>query len=196
MPLLDLPRVYLPDRAAWRAWLMAHHQQPTGIWLVYDKKVGRAPQRLSYHDIVEEALCFGWIDSRPGKISDTQSMLLLTPRKPKSGWSKLNKTRLEKIEREGGMTPAGQAKIDAAKADGSWESLDAVEALTVPPDLQAALAQNRLAAAAFAQFSATARKGILLWISTAKRPETRAQRLAEVVARAAEGNVANQWRPG
>ena len=97
------------------------------MWVIYDKKVDAAPQRLSYADIVEEALCFGWIDSLPRRISAEQTGLLLTPRQPKSGWSKLNKTRIESLVKRGLMQPAGQARIDAAKRNGSWTLLDEVE---------------------------------------------------------------------
>ncbi len=182
MPRLDhYPRHYFPDRAAWRAWLAAHHAQPQGIWLVYDKKVGRKPQLLTYADIVEEALCFGWIDSLPRKLSETQTMLLLTPRKPKSVWSKLNKTRIESLLNNGLMTAAGQAKIDVAKANGSWESLDEVEALTVPEDLADALAAIPGDRARWDALTVTARKGALQQISSAKTTETRARRVATAV---------------
>ncbi len=172
---------YFPDRATWRAWLKEHHAQATGVWVVYDKKVGRTPQLLSYADIVEEALCFGWIDSLPLKISAEQTGLLLTPRKPKSGWSKLNKTRIERLVTDGLMQPAGQVRIDAAKRNGSWTLLDEVEALTVPDDLQAALAATPGANERFAALAPSARKLALQQISFAKRPETRARRVADAV---------------
>lgn len=177
----DRPQQYFPDRAAWRTWLMQHHAGSTGVWVIYDKKVGSAPQRLSYADIVEEALCFGWIDSLPRKISADQTGLMLTPRKPKSGWSKLNKTRIETLVKRGLMQPAGQARIDAAKQNGSWSLLDEVEALTVPDDLRAALAATPGATERFAALPASTRKGALQQISSAKRPETRARRVADAV---------------
>mgnify|MGYP002777006241 FL=1 len=182
MPLADYPQHYFSGRAAWRAWLTRHHSQPQGIWLVYDKKVGREPQRLSYADIVEEALCFGWIDSLPRKRSDTQSMLLLTPRKPKSVWSKLNKTRIDKLLAEGLMTAAGQARIDAAKANGSWFALDEVEALIIPNDLADALAATPGARARWDALPPSARKAALQQISSAKTTETRARRVAAAAA--------------
>src|SRR5215510_2251814 len=88
------PRVYCRDRAAWRAWLSKHHTQTHSIWLVYDKTNGSTPRALSYADIVEEALCFGWIDSLPRRLSATQSMIYISPRKPRSAWSALNKSRI------------------------------------------------------------------------------------------------------
>jgi len=120
-----------------RAWLLEHHADSTGIWLVTWRK-GRGPY-VPYPDRVVEALCFGWIDSLAGKVDDDRSMLLLTPRKPGSGWSRVNKGRIERILAEGPMHPAGQAVLDRAVADGSWTALDAVEALTEPEDLRVAL---------------------------------------------------------
>ena len=179
--LADRPQHYFPDRAAWRAWLTQHHAQSPGIWVIYDKKIGLEPQRLTYADLVEEALCFGWIDSLPRKLSATRTMLSFTPRKPKSGWSKLNKTRIERLVKDGLMHSAGQTRIDAAKRNGSWTLLDEVEALTVPDDLQAALTAIPGATERFAALPSSTRKGALQQISSAKRPETRARRVANAV---------------
>ena len=178
----DRLQQYFPDRAAWRAWLTENHAQATGVWVIYDKKVDAAPQRLSYADIVEEALCFGWIDSLPRRISAEQTGLLLTLRQPKSGWSKLNKTRIESLVKRGLMQPAGQARIDAAKRNGSWTLLDEVEALIVPHDLRAELTAIPGATEQFAALPAFTRKGALQQISSAKRSETRARRVAEALA--------------
>ncbi len=184
-PLAAYARHYFPDRAAWRAWLTANHAQTVGIWLIYDKKTGAAPQPLTYAAIVEEALCFGWIDATAQKLSATQAMLLLTPRRRRSGWSKLNKSRVQHLTTAGLMTPAGQARIDRAVADGSWTALDAAEALLVPDDLAAALAAVPGATARFARLAASVRKGALQQIGFAKRPETRARRVAAAVQLAA-----------
>lgn len=184
--MLDtLQTVDLTDRAAWRDWLAAHHTQPEGVWLVlYNKASGR--RLLTYEEAVEEALCFGWIDSLPRKLNEASFKLLFTPRKKGSGWSAVNKRRLEKLEAAGMLMPAGLAKIAAAKQDGSWTSLDAAEALEMPEDLTQALAANPTAQANFAAFPPSARKQILQYLSSARRPETRQQRLARVVARAAD----------
>lgn len=185
-------RVQIENRAQWRAWLEQNHDQSPGIWLVtFKKHVGE--RYVSYDAIVEEALCFGWIDSLPRKLDDDRSMLYLAPRKPRSNWSRVNKERVERIVAAGLMTPAGMSKIAAAKQDGSWSALDAVEALQIPPDLAAALAGYDAARGNFEAFPRSVKRGILEWILNAKRPETRAKRIAET-ARLAQDNVrANQW---
>lgn len=180
-------------RADWRAWLAANHTRPDGVWLVTFKKATGRP-RVEYGDAVEEALCFGWVDSKPGKLDADRSLLWFAPRKPGSGWSKPNKDRVERLTAAGLMTPAGLAKVDAAKRDGTWAMLDAVEALEIPPDLAAALAAAPPAADHFAAFPRSAKRGILEWIVQAKRPETRAKRVAETARLAATNERANQWR--
>lgn len=179
-------RRYFPTRAAWRKWLARHHARTAPLWLIYDKKQPGLARRLSYDDIVEEALCFGWIDSLPRKLSDTQSMLYLCPRKPGSGWSALNKRRIESLTARGLIAPPGQAKIDAARADGSWTLLDAAESLELPPELAAAfkLRKNARAAAAFNTLPPGARKRMIWSINSAKRPETRAARIQQVLTQA------------
>lgn len=191
----DAEQVQVESREAWRAWLEAHHTQPNGIWLVTFKK-HQKDKYVSYEAIVEEALCFGWVDSTANRLDEDRSMLWLSPRKPGSGWSKPNKERIERMIAEGRMAPAGLEKIDAAKADGSWTRLDAVEALEIPPDLETALAAYPHARGHFDAFPRSVKRAILEWIVQAKRPETRAKRVEET-ARLAEENVrANQWRPG
>ena len=181
-----LEQLYVPDRAAWRKWLAEHHATSPGVWLVYDKKGTRA-DRLAYADAVEEALCHGWIDSTVRPLDDARYMQLYAPRKARSTWSKVNKERVEHLAARGLMTPAGLAAVERAKHNGSWSSIDHVEAMTVPEDLAAALDAVPRARRHFDAFAPSARKGYLHWISTAKRPETRARRVAEVVALAAQG---------
>lgn len=180
-------------RKAWRAWLEAHHEQSTGVWLVsYKKATGKA--RMDYEEAVEEALCFGWVDSKPGKLDDERAMLWFAPRKPRTGWSGPNKARVEKLLAAGLMHPAGVAKVKQAKADGSWTSLDTVEALTIPSDLRAALAGYSAATENFDAFPRSVKRAILEWILIAKKAETRAARIDET-ARLANDNIrANQWR--
>lgn len=180
-------------RDEWRAWLERNHDRSDGVWLVSYKKAAGKPT-VTYPEAVEEALCFGWIDSRPGKVDDERTMLWYSPRKPGSGWARTNKERIERLMAEGRMTPAGLAKIEAARADGSWTLLDSSEAMEVPADLEAALAAHPDAARHFHAFPPGVRKNILQWISLAKKPETRAARIAET-ARLANDNVrANQPR--
>ncbi|MBB6049995.1 YdeI/OmpD-associated family protein [Armatimonas rosea] len=178
--------VYPPDRAAWRAWLEAHHATAKGVWLIYYKK-GSGMPTIAYPDMVKECLCFGWIDSRVSKLDEARYLQLITPRKPKSVWSKINKGYIEELEREGLLMPAGIAKIDAAKADGSWTALDEVEALVIPEDLAATLAASPAAQATFATYSPSTLKLALTKLAAAKRPETRQKRLTELIALATEG---------
>ncbi len=185
--------IHPKNRAEWRAWLEKHHTQNEGIWLIsYKKTAGK--ERMDYEDIVAEALCFGWIDSKTNKLDEERSMLWLAPRKAGTGWSRSNKERVERLIREGSMTAAGLAKVEAAKQDGSWYALDAVEALEIPADLQSALAANPDAEQYFEGFPRSVKRSILEWISNAKQPETRAKRIAETARLAAENRRANQWR--
>lgn len=182
------------SRAEWRAWLETNHTQTTGIWLISYKKATGKP-RLEYEESVEEALCFGWIDSVANKLDEERSLLWFAPRKPRSGWSRPNKERVERLIQAGLMRPAGMAKIAAAQQDGSWSALDAVEALEIPPDLAAALADNPPATEHFTNFPRSVKRAILEWISQARKPETRAKRVEETARLAAQNIRANQWRP-
>src|SRR5215203_1830573 len=193
--LASYEQVYAADRAAWRRWLAAHHATSPGIWLVFDKKSSR-PDRLAYGDAVEEALCYGWIDSTVRTLDDARYVQLMAPRKPKSTWSRSNKVRVERLLAQGLMAEPGLASIERAKANGSWESLDAVEALIVPDDLTKALRALPGAAKNFAAFSPSARKGYLHWISQAKRAETRADRIAHVARLAASNQKSRHVAPG
>ena len=150
--------------------------------------------RFDYDEAVEEALCFGWIDSKPNKLDDERAMLWFAPRKAGTGWSRLNKARAEKMIAAGQMTPAGLARIAAAKQDGSWGALDAIEELAIPPDLDRALNANPAAAQYFQAFPRSVKRGILEWIANAKKPETRAKRIEETARLAAQNVRANQWR--
>jgi uncharacterized protein YdeI (YjbR/CyaY-like superfamily) len=191
----DLPEnaIHPLTLAEWRAWLEANHTRKLGVWLVsYKQASGKAP--FSYEESVEEALCFGWVDSKGNKLDDERSMLWFAPRKPGSGWARTNKERVERLMREGRMAPAGLAKIEAAQRDGSWNLLDGVEALEVPHDLRAALAAYPAATGYFEAFPRSAKRAILEWIAQAKTPATRAKRIAETARLAAENQRANQWR--
>jgi uncharacterized protein YdeI (YjbR/CyaY-like superfamily) len=194
MPLKAPPNSIHPKtRAEWRAWLRAHHRRRDGVWLISFKKAAGKP-RIDYDEAVEEALCFGWIDSKPSKLDAERSMLWFAPRKPGTGWSRANKERVARLIASGLIMPAGLAKIEAAKQDGSWQALDSVEALEIPPDLAAALNKSPNAARHFEAFPRSAKRGILEWIGAAKRPETRAKRVEETARLAAENIRANQWR--
>ncbi len=181
------------SRAEWRKWLEKNHKRIEGVWVISFKKATGKP-RVEYEEAVEEALCFGWMDSKPNKLDDERSMLWFAPRKKGSGWAKTNKERVVKLIKAGLMTPAGLQKIEAAKKDGSWNALDAVEALEIPPDLAKAISKNKSARKYFEEFPRSVKRGILEWISNARKPETRAARIEETVSQAAKNIRANQWR--
>ena len=185
--------VEVRSREEWRAWLAAHHADAPGVWLVTFKRAH--PAHVPYDDVVEVALAFGWVDSRPRALDDSRSMLLVTPRKAGSGWSRRNKERIARLRQRGEMAPAGEAVIAAAERDGSWSALDEVENLTEPDDLRAALDAAPDARRHWDAFPRSAKRGILEWIGSARKPETRAKRIAETATLAARGERANQWRP-
>ncbi len=190
----DGERIQPETRAAWRDWLDSHHESSTGVWLVsWRKHTGK--DGLSYEDAVEEALCFGWIDSLARKLDDDRTMLWYSPRKPVSGWARPNKERVERLTAAGLMAPAGQRVIDAARADGSWSRLDDVENLVVPDDLAAALHARPPAREHWDAFPRSVRRGILVWIVQAKRDTTRAARVEETSRLAQANERANQPRP-
>jgi uncharacterized protein YdeI (YjbR/CyaY-like superfamily) len=178
--------VEAPDRAAWRRWLSKNHEQREAIWLVFHKK-GSDGKSPSYDEAVEEALCFGWIDSTVNSFDERRSLQMFAPRKPKSTWSGPNKKRVAQLQRDGLLEPAGIAAIEAAKANGSWSALDAVERLEEPPELAAALDAKPKAREHWNGFSPSSRKAILWWVISAKRPETRDKRIEQTVRMAAKG---------
>jgi uncharacterized protein YdeI (YjbR/CyaY-like superfamily) len=184
-PLADAPQVFVEDRETWRDWLAANHDTSTGVWLVtWRSQSGR--RRLPYEEAVEEALCFGWVDGTAGTVDEDRGKQYFSPRKPNSGWAATNKARVERLIAEGRMAPAGLAAIERARANGSWELLDSVERLEIPPDLAAALEALPPAAVNFAAFPASVRKQALASLVMARRPETRAdraRRIAEAAAR-------------
>lgn len=181
-------------RAEWRDWLAANHERDGGVWLISYKKATGLPA-MTYDEAVEEALCWGWVDSKPRKLDEERSMLYYAPRQGGSGWSRPNKERVERAIATGQMTAAGLAKVEEAKADGTWTMLDAVENLELPDDLAAEFDRYPNARANWEAFPRSAKRGILEWIIQARKPETRAKRVEET-ARLADENVrANQWRP-
>lgn len=188
------PWVHPLIRAAWRTWLLANHETSNGVHLVTWRKATGRPS-VAYGEAVEEALCVGWVDSIAGKLDQDRSTLWFTKRRPKSGWSRPNKERVERLLADGLMLPAGLAAIEEAKRRGTWSLLDEVEDLVVPDDLVAAFAARLPARANWDVFSRSARRGILEWIVQAKRPETRARRVEETATLAARNEKANQWVP-
>jgi len=180
------PLLEVRDRAELRAWLEANHATSSGVRLAFSKKGGTATS-LTYEQAVEEGLAFGWIDSTAGKLDAERETMRFTRRRPGGTWARSNKARVERLIAEGRMTTAGLAVIEAAKADGSWNALDDVESLVIPPDLAAALAADPKAAAGWEANPPSQRKMALWTIVSAKREETRASRVSRVVRAAAEG---------
>jgi uncharacterized protein YdeI (YjbR/CyaY-like superfamily) len=185
----DFPIYHPVDLAAWRGWLAANHETTRGVWVAsWRKASGRDP--VAYEDLVEEAICFGWIDSTVNTLDDERALQLMTPRKPKSGWTRLNRQRVASLEAQGRMTDAGRRAVQAAKANGWWTLYDAVEDLLEPDDLAAALDASPAARRAWDGFPPSARKQMLWWVVSAGRLETRTTRIAKIVSEADHGRRA------
>ena len=182
--MAEYERVHPESRGEWRVWLEAHHDTSPGVWLVQWRPVTRLP-RLTYDEAVEEALCFGWIDSRAKRLDADRSMITMTPRKPTSVWSRPNKERVERLIADGLMTPPGLRAVEIAKFNRSWQLLDDIDALVVPDDLAAALAASGAATQGFAALPPSTQKTLLYAIKSARRPETRTRRIAAAVEAAA-----------
>lgn len=180
----EYPQYHPKSLSAWRNWLEKNHSKEKGVWLVYYKKE-TGKRAFSYDESVEEALCFGWIDSLPRILDEERSMLKFTVRKPKSVWSALNKKRVQQLIKDKRMTKAGLESIRIAKENGSWETLTASDNQasnnSLPDDLALALSKNKTAEQVFINFSPSCRKQFLFWIDSAKRPETRQARIAQTV---------------
>jgi uncharacterized protein YdeI (YjbR/CyaY-like superfamily) len=182
----DIVRV--TDRAAWRGWLDENHAEAKGVWVIRPRR--QADAELAYDALVEEALCFGWVDGRMQPMDDEETMQLVTPRRPGSAWAASNKERVARLEQSGVLAESGRRVVAAAKADGSWARYDSAEALEIPADLAAALAANESAALYFDAFTDAAKRAILRWLIDAKRAETRAKRVGETVRLAAKNEKA------
>lgn len=180
------PLLEFPDRTALREWLARNHATSRGARIALGHK-GTTATALTYEDAVEEALAFGWIDTKANRLDAERFTGIFVPRRPKSVWSRSNKERVERLAAAGLMTPAGYAAIEVAKANGSWNALDDVDRLVVPPDLAAALDADPGARANWDAASASQRRMALFSIVSAKRPDTRARRIARVIAAAKAG---------
>lgn len=177
-----MKQLYVTNRGQWRIWLSENHATETGIWLVFYKKETSEPT-IEYEAAVEEALCFGWIDSIIKKIDATKYARKFTPRTDKSRWSPLNKKRANKMIKEGQMTKVGLAKITAAKQLGLWAKGYRPEiSLDIPPEFTKALARNKKAKECFEKLAPSYRKFYIGWIAVAKRPETKMRRINESIA--------------
>src|SRR5262245_5655395 len=178
--MATFPQFQPRSRTEWRAWLKKHHNTSPGVWLVYAKKHTKIPS-LTYNDAVEEALCYGWIDSLVHPIDDSLYRQTFTPRKAKSLWSALNRKRAARLIEAGLMTAAGLALIAIAKKSGRWEAHKFSETLTIPAELKKALDANAAAKKNWPTYTESQRKMFLYMVNGAKRPETREKRVARVI---------------
>lgn len=186
----ELPELIVADAAAWTAWLAEHHAEPTGVKLVLAKKGTTEPTSLTYDQALEGALCQGWIDGQVNRRDDATYFQRFTPRRARSIWSKRNVGLVADLEATGRMQPAGRAEVERAKADGRWEAAYAGPAtIEVPDELSVALAARPRAAANFERLTSQNRFAILHRLGQAKRPETKAKRIAEFVAMLERGET-------
>ncbi|MEM8618946.1 MAG: YdeI/OmpD-associated family protein [Actinomycetota bacterium] len=184
------PTVHCETAAEWRRWLRGHHTTSDGVWLIVWKQHTQRPT-IPYPDTVDEALCFGWIDSRPNKLDDDRAMRWFSPRKPTSPWSRINKNKIAHLDAAGRLQPAGHALVATAKANGAWTIYDEIEDLVIPDDLRQRLDAAPIAADHFSRFPDSSKKSILWWLKSAKTVPTRAKRLDTIVDRAGENRMAN-----
>lgn len=191
--MVSLDQLTVETRAHWRDWLARNHAISPGVWLVRWKKDSGRPH-LPYDDVVDEALCFGWIDSQPRTLDQVRSQLRVTPRKPGSNWSAVNRTRVERLLAAGLMQPAGLAAVERAKSDGTWSALDSVEQLAEQDDLRLLLDADPVARSEWDAFPRSTKRAILEWLATARTDATRRQRVERIVSDARHGIRANQWR--
>jgi uncharacterized protein YdeI (YjbR/CyaY-like superfamily) len=183
------PVYHAESRAQWRAWLEANHATQPGVWLCsWRSGTGRAS--CPYPEVVEEAICFGWIDSTVNVLDERRRLQLITPRRPKSTWTRLNRQRVADLQAAGLMRDAGRRAVAAARQNGWWTIIDPVEDLVEPDDLSDALDSDPEARAHWDAFPPSARKQMLWWVVSAARSTTRSARIREIVDEAAEGRRA------
>jgi uncharacterized protein YdeI (YjbR/CyaY-like superfamily) len=200
IPSAPVKEFYARTRKAWRQWLLKNYDKEASVWLIIYRKESATPS-VKYDEAVEEALCFGWIDSKPAKRDAESYLQYFARRKPKSNWSALNKTRVAQLLATGLIHPSGMAMIELAKKTGTWTALEAADALEYPPDLIKAFVaaarasgSGKAARTNFDAFPKSVKRAILEWIGNAKQPATRAKRIEETVSKAAQNIRANQWR--
>ena len=191
----DIVPTLFKNARAFETWLKKHHARSDGLWLQIAKK-GAAEPSVTYLEAVEIALCWGWIDGQKKGLDDQHFLQRFTPRRARSIWSKINVDKVAALIEAGRMQPAGQAQIDAAKADGRWDqAYDSARTSAMPDDLQAALAATPAAEAFFATVNASNRYAVLWRVQTAVKPETRAKRIAQLVEMLARGEVVHIFKP-
>ena len=185
---------YAKDREAWRNWLQENHFTQASIWLIIYKKESSTPS-IYYPEAVDDALCFGWIDSVPKKRDAESYYQFFSKRNPKSNWSKVNKQKIERLLNENKMMPQGLKMVELAKVTGTWDALDKVENLEIPDEMKDLFNKNELAKTNFENFPASTKRGILEWIYNAKTETTKLKRITETVSLAAQNIRANQYQP-
>lgn len=189
----EILSIYAESRAAWRQWLAENHATQKSIWLMIYKKESQTPS-VTYDEAVDEALCFGWIDSSIKKGTADYYYQFFAQRNPKSNWSRVNKAKVANLIQAGLMTNAGLALINLAKKTGTWTALDELEEGIYPSDLQARLDGNPVAKGYFDAFPRSVKRSILEWLFNAKQVETRARRIDEIVTLAERNERANQYK--
>jgi len=178
------------SRKDWRKWLEKNHRSEKSVWLIIYRKESEVPS-VYYPEAVDEALCFGWVDSKPNKRDEISYYQFFARRNPKSNWSKVNKDKVAKLIEQGLMHESGIEMVDLAKKNGTWTALEDVDSLVIPEDLQNLFSKNKTAFKNWEKFSRSSRRGILEWILNAKKIETREKRIAETVALAEKNIKAN-----
>ena len=191
-PLTDKPQVVFETVGGLRDWLAVNHAMSDGIWAVTYKKAV-ADKYISTGEIVDACLSYGWVDSLVRGKDDLRTMLYICPRKPGSNWSRVNKEKVARLEAAGLMTEAGREVIDRAKADGTWTALDDVENLVIPPDLQAAFDASPGSQTNWEAFPRSVKRGALEILLNAKRAETRAAKISQIVTDSAANRRPFQW---
>lgn len=181
------------SKKEWRAWLQKNHVLKQSVWLIYHRKNSGVPT-ITWSEAVDEALCFGWIDSKKQTIDDEKYRQFFSKRKADSTWSKINKDKVAQLIDDGLMTQAGLDSIAIAKKNGSWTFLDTIEALEVPTDLNKELKKHGGAKKYFNSLSNSKKKILLYWVLSAKRPETRQKRITEIAEFAGQGLMPKQFR--
>jgi uncharacterized protein YdeI (YjbR/CyaY-like superfamily) len=193
---VELPELLVADDSEWRTWLSRHHSESQGVWLVLAKKGTTEPTTLTYDDALDEAICFGWIDGQLGRRDDATFRRRFTPRNARSPWSKRNVEHAERLVAAGRMHRSGEDEVEKAKADGRWQTAYAGQATAeVPEDLQKALTANPDAKAMFDTLTSSNRYAVLYRIGNAKKPETRAKRIATFVEMLARGETLHPQGP-
>lgn len=176
----EKPELYFPKSDEWYDWLLNNHESSNGVFLIFYKLETNIPT-MRWEDAVKVALCFGWIDSTVKSLGNGKRRQYFCQRKSKSVWSALNKKYIVQLTQDEIMHTSGLLKIEAAKKDGSWTTLDNVENLVIPNDLQAQFNTNKMAFINYQNFSPSYKKGYLYWLNQAKREATRQKRIDEII---------------